>query len=509
MAVAQAKFRPKSNREFVIEYDPQPKQRALHECVANQVLYGGAAGGGKSHTLRMEAVMWALTVPGVDVYLFRRTLGELEDNHIRKLRELIPTEVGVYNEAKKRINFWNGSGINFCYCEKEQDVTRYQGAEIHVLLVDEAAHLTEFQLTYLRARCRLGEFAKTLDAKMRKRLPRIVFASNPGGPGHQFLKRVFIDASPPEVYFWDETMRDHNVEGHKGWLSAFIPARMNDNKYLDAAYGGQFNNLPPELARALREGDWDSVVGQALHTLRRDRHMIRPFKPPRFWTHFMSFDWGTRRPFSVGWYCVSEGAMLEGKFGEPDRWLPPGAVIRFGEFYGCAGRSDEGLGWDSAHVAREIDRIEHERGYPPMAYRVADSACWNRHDGPSVAERMMEAVPRFSFQKSEKDRKAAYAEFLGRLADDKETGQPMLFVTADCPAFWRVCPTLTLDEKDPEKGPGTKQEDHIYDEVVYALLTRPMQSGFKDERDYEYFQRMQEARRQGAFRPTGRYSTRG
>lgn len=463
---------------FTIDWQPQPKQLALIQTPVRQIMYGGSAGGGKSAVLRIEALRWALSCPGINVFLFRRTLGELEDNHIRQLRQMVPEQVGRFNAGQYRYEFYNGSWINFCYCEKEADVNRYQGAEIHVLLVDEAAHLTEYQLSYLRTRVRLGDYAQKVPDQWRNWLPRVLFASNPGGPGHNFLRRVFIDASPPLRVFRDSTTADPtSAEGTpeaKGWQSVFIPARMADNKYLDRGYAGQFSNLPPELARALTEGDWDAVVGQALHTLQRDMHQLRDFRPPAHWTHFMAMDWGTARPFSIGWYCVSEGAILEAKDGWKERYLPPGSIVRYAEWYGSTGKANEGLRLESPEVARRVLAMERERGDPPMEFRVADAACWNKHDGPSVAERFQDVDARLALRKSEKDRKAAYTEFLDRLAPDPEHGQPMFFATVGCKSFWRTIPPLVLDDLDPDKGPGTKQEDHPYDEVCYALLSRPI-----------------------------------
>lgn len=465
-----------------LPYQPQPKQRLLHETEARLVLYGGAAGGGKSTSLRWDIIGWCLQVPGLDAYLFRRTLPELEANHIRKIKTELPATLGSYNETRKRYEFFNGSGINFCYCEKEDDVARYQGAEIHLLGVDEAAHLTDYQLNYLISRVRLGDFAARVPEKYRALLPRAVFTSNPGGPGHLFLKQKFIDAGPAGVMFTDPELE---------WPSIFIPARMGDNQYLDRGYEKQFSGLPPELAKALREGDWDAVVGKALHSLSRETHMLRPFVPPRHWTRFMAMDWGTARPFSVGWYCVSEGAVLAAKDGWPERYLPDGAVIRYAEWYGWNGKANQGCRLESPAVAKGILQRETERKDPPMMYRVIDSAAGNRHDGPSVIERMEQTDERLRFRKSEKDRKAGYREFLDRLALT-DSGEPMFFCTSDCTHFWRTVPTLVLDDTDPEKGPDTQQEDHVYDEVDYGFLSRPFVTTEKDVYDEE----LREARRQ-------------
>lgn len=478
--------------QIVLPYQPQDKQKLLHGTSAKQIFYGGAAGGGKSHSIRWDAISFCLENPGLDAYLFRRTLGELEDNHIRKMREEIPEALGKYNETKKRFDFYNKSGLNFCYCEKEADVLRYQGAEIHWLGVDEAAHLTEYQLTYLRSRVRLGGWKP--NPRHAHLLPRIVYGSNPGGPGHQFLKTTFIDPSPPMTFFFDETMADPKNPEDRGWKSIFIPAKMTDNLYLDKSYAGQFRALAPELARALTEGDWDAVVGAALHNLSRERHQLRTFTPPRHFTRFMALDWGTARPFSVGWYCVSDGAVLSAKDRWPERWLPAGAVIRYAEWYGTDGRPNHGLRLSADQVAVEIIKKEAERKEPPVAYRIADHQMWAQHDGPSPRERMRLIGTihenKILLRQSKKDRKANYAEIVARLAgnpkfsENGETWEPMFFVTANCTQWWRTVPPLVLDENDPDKGPGTDQEDHCFDETSYALASRPFTTTEQEYKDF-------------------------
>lgn len=464
-------------KKVSLDYQPQAKQLALHQCSARQILYGGAAGGGKSMALRWDLITLCLENPGCQAYLFRRTLPELRQNHIVQIQRDMPAELGRYSHDRNAYEFFNGSILWFCYCEREQDVTRYQGAEMHIVGIDEAAHLTEFQISYLKTRNRLGSWKP--NPKHVKFFPRFLMSSNPGGPGHSYLKAIFLDKSPPLTLFHDDSMRNAADPEDKGWPSMFIPARMTDNSYLDRGYEASFGGLPPELARALREGDWDAVVGQALHSLARERHMIRPFTPPRHWTRFMCMDWGTASPFSVGWYAVSEGAELAPREDWPARWLPSGAVIRYAEFYGWNGKSNQGNRMAPQQVAREIMRLETERG-DVMDYRVGDNEMWAQKSGPSVMEWMMETDPRLVFQKSQKDRKRNYMEILARLAgnprfleDGFQEECPMFYATANCTHFWRTVPTLVLDDIDPEKGPGPKQEDHVYDEVAYALRSRP------------------------------------
>ena len=469
-----------AGREIRLPYDPQPRQLALHTSRAKLILYGGAAGGGKSHALRWgEAVAWCIQVPGVQVYLFRRTLAELEGTHIQPLKRDLPGELASYNETRKRFEFRNGSAIVCCYCEREADVNRYQSEEMHVLLIDEGSHFTDYMINYLITRSRLGGFAERVPEQYRGLLPRVAIASNPGGPGHNTLRMRFIDPAPAETVFVDKVTKR---------LAQFIPARMDDNKYIDQGYAETFNGLSPEHARALREGDWDAVVGQALHTLKREVHMLRPFVPPRHWTRFMAIDWGSAAPFAVGWFTVSEGALLEAREGWPQRYLPHGAVILYAEWYGWNGQPNKGLRWDARTVAKEIVAREKARNEPPLDYRIGDSAMWAVTDGPSVADNMRDATSGVvSLRPATKSREGNYNEFLCRLAgsgnymtNGKEGEHPMFYATSDCTHFWRTVPVLMLDSTNPEKGPGENQEDHCYDFCSYGLRSRPYATTEKD-----------------------------
>ncbi|MCB7127964.1 MAG: phage terminase large subunit [Candidatus Brocadiales bacterium] len=488
--------------EITLDYEPQARQQLLHSTIARQIFYGGAAGGGKSHSLRWDAIQFCLNNPGLEAFLFRRTLGELQDNHIRRIKLELPNQAGKFSDSRNTFEFANGSVLRFCYCEREDDVRRYQGAEFHWLGIDEASHFTEFQIAYLRGRVRIGGF-RPVEHWL---LPRIVFGSNPGGPGHSFLKSTFIEGRQPEVMFYDYSMADESDPSDKGWLSIFIPAKIADNRFLPSNYAGQFKSLPPELARALAEGDWDAVVGQALHTLSREQHQIRPFNPPRHWTRFMSMDWGTASPFSIGWYAVSEGALLAAKDGWDEKWLPTGAIVKFREWYGWNGRANKGCRMESPAVARGI--IEREDA--PQDYRVADTEIWAQKDGPCVAERMGNIDERLNFRRAIKDRRRNYEEFLARLAGSPEYGAdgepgdyPMFYITSNCIHFWRTVPILTLDNLDPDKGPDTKLEDHCYDETAYALRSRPYVSTKEDRYMAEHYDEIKEARG----KVVGRYAT--
>lgn len=472
-----------------ILYRPEPKQELLHGTIAQQILYGGAAGGGKSYSMRWDAIMFCLNNPGLQAYLFRRTYTQLEQNHIIPIQREIPIELGRYT-SKNRFEFANGSMLHFNHCEHESDYLSFQGMEAHWLGIDEAGLFEPIQLIELRSRLRLGSFSRKINDK--QQLPRVVFTSNPGGPSHNLLKKTFM-RTPPMQLFFDPLTKDPHDEKDHGMLSIYIPATMDDNKkYLDKNYGGKFTAMSPERAKALRDGDWDTIESAALHSLDKGRHMLKNFVPPRHWTHFCTIDWGTAKPFGVLWCCVAgEDVAIVNNPVTPRIIIPKGAVIAYREWYGIGDKDNEGIRLDSTTVARGILARQKEHNDPPMDYYCGDLSMWNQVDGPSVAERMMDATDGIIVvQKRAKDRTAHYNEILARLAGNPllfENGKteqyPLLFIQERCYHTWRTLPGLSLDNKNPDRGPGDGQEDHLYDSLLYGLMSRPIINTTQDRFD--------------------------
>lgn len=171
--------------KWSLSYQPNAKQSVLHAVRARQVMYGGAAGGGKSHALRMDGLIACLENPGLQAYLFRRTYPELKDNHLIPIQQMaIPPEVATWKETDRKLTFYNGAFLQFCFAEDQADIFKYQGAEMHWLGVDEGALFLPDQLKFLRTRVRLGRWAPT----QQDMFPRIIIGSNPGGPAHNFLR---------------------------------------------------------------------------------------------------------------------------------------------------------------------------------------------------------------------------------------------------------------------------------------------------------------------------------
>jgi hypothetical protein len=228
-----------------------------------------------------------------------------------------------------------------------------------------------------------------------------------------------------------------------------------------------------------------STLGLAFEKLNRKQHMVRNFNIPDHWTKFTSMDWGTAKPFSVGWYAVAdEDTIIKEKDLWDEKLIPKGALIRYREFYGWNGQPDIGCRLESPDVARRILEVEDEI-HEIIDYRIGDAAMWGEHDGMSPAERMLrETNGLFKMKKSKKGRQQNYQEIRARISGDRD-GRPMLYVMEGCKHFWRTVPSLQLDELHPDKGPDTDQEDHVFDELSYACASRPYVTTLKDRRSDE------------------------
>lgn len=484
---------------MAVEISLHPRQFDVLDSQANEILYGGAVGAGKSFLLRAIAVAMCLDNPGLQVYLFRRHYADLISNHFTGYMSF-PEMLAPFVESGQvkisigacDVNFDNGSAIHGRHCQHESDVTKYQGAEIHVLLPDELTHFTEYIYRFLRGRVRLGGL-KIKDA-WKNKIPCIIAGSNPGSVGHAWVKRTFIDNAIP-----DEIRQMPPEDG--GMRRQFIPAKLADNPTLienDPLYVTRLSGLgSPDLVKAMLDGNWDIVAGAAFEKLSRSTHQIRSFTPPTHFTRFTSCDWGTAKPYAVGWFCVpDEDVLLKAKGGYKDMLIPKNSIIMYREMYGWNGKPDEGCREESWQVAQKMlchelgctDMIPDIEGQKDMSkpiadyrrklkdkaekidYRIGDSAMWAQHDGPSVAENF--AKQGVVLEQSTKDRQANYLEMRNRIAP--ASGMPGFYITDNCLHFWRTVPELQLDERKPESGPDTRQEDHIYDMCVYGLVSRPM-----------------------------------
>lgn len=252
----------------------QPRQYDFFTARGRHICYGGARGGGKSFAARLKAVMLCGRFPRLKVLLLRRTYPELLENHVRPLLEMLQG-VATYKATENAFFFPNGSLLKMGYCNGENDVYQYQGQEWDVIIMEEATHFTESQMQFLTTcnRSTRGDFA-----------PRMYYTCNPGGPGHGWVKRLFIDRD----YRGSERPEDY----------IFIPARVWDNKILmdsNPDYVRTLENLPEDQRRAFLDGDWDVFAGQYFSEWRRELHTVEPFPIPAWWRRYRALDYGLDR----------------------------------------------------------------------------------------------------------------------------------------------------------------------------------------------------------------------
>ncbi len=425
---------------------PNPKQMLFFKAKAKNVAFGGARGGGKSWAVRWKATLLALAYAEIKIMIMRRSYPELRQNHIDEMRKMIPREVARYNDSKKEMRFANGSVILFRYCEGEKDMERYQGTEVDVLFIDEATQLEERVYQMLRACVRgVNRYPK-----------RIYLTCNPGGRGHGWVKRLFVDRAFKE----GEDPQEY---------APLIQALATDNKALmelQPDYLKQLDALPGKLRAAWRYGDWNIFEGQFFEEFvdrpehymdRQWTHVIEPFNPPRSWKLYRSYDWGYAKPFSCGWWAVDH----------------EGRLYRILEYYGCVKDSaNEGLKLTTAEQFDEIARIERE--HPWLAGRqiegVADPSIWAEDGGVSTAE--VAARKGVYFQPGDNKRIPGWMQVHYRMSFD-ENGIPMMYIFRNCEAFVRTIPLLVYDEHKPEDL-DTEGEDHVADEVRYMCMLNPI-----------------------------------
>lgn len=434
--------------DILVPYKPFDKQKLFHASQAIELLYGGAAGGGKSRALRWEAFIRCNEIPDYRAIIFRRNFPDLEKSQILESKKEFPPGTCIYKENKKRWEFPNNSMLFFSHLDGDNAVYDHKSAEYEYIGFDEATEFTQFQYTYLLSRLRTNKPGV---------VPVMRGATNPGGIGHNFFKIRFIDpALPYEV--WKPKV---------GGTRQFIPATLWDNPHINHQdYVNNLMSLPEDQRRALLNGDWSVVEGQSFKEFDSSVHVIRPFKIPVHWPKYMGADWGFSKPFAFLW-----GAVAQEKYTLDDtRIIPKGSIIIYREYYGCVkGEADVGIERSAREVAWDILNKENE----VVHVRVIDPSTWSRrgHDGPTIAEIFIEEG--IYFNRADNNRLAGKMQVHDRLRVNEKTGEPSLFIFDTCYHLHRTLPALPADPRNPEDV-DTKAEDHLYDGLKYLLMARPM-----------------------------------
>jgi phage terminase large subunit len=424
-------------------YVPLPRQKVAHDVDAPNVLFGGAAGGSKSHWLRWHLIKACLKHPGLRTLLLRRQFTELEQTHLLAIKIEVPRELARYVSNVHRLEFPNGSLLQFGHCNTDADFTSYLSTEWGMIGVDEGTQFTPYQLTMLPSRLRttIPEFRT-----------QYCIASNPGGPGHLWLKSRFLEHQvDPEEH-----------PGYKPEEWVYVPSRVQDNPYLTDGYVDRLRQLPEHSRRAYLEGDWDVFSGQAFAEWRTTHHVQR-FEPPPDWRWFGGMDWGYSAPGCVLFLAAG-----------PERDVLVRRELYFRK------KTPYEVGYLIGAVAK---------GLPALEFIAGDSAMWAVSDGgPSVAEDVQRGIadalghdrslPLIAAPKGPGSRAAGKQlvhEHLRFTAQADGTiprwSGARLRVHPECTNLVRTLPALPLDP-DSTEDVDTEAEDHAYDALRYGLMAR-------------------------------------
>jgi hypothetical protein len=441
-----------TQQEVVFSPNPGPQTEFL-AAPEREVLYGGSAGSGKSFALLADPMRY-FGVAAFNGLLLRRTNDELRELQW-KAQELYPKAYpgAKWQEKKSQWTFPSGARLWMTYLERDDDVMRYQGQSFSYIAVDELTqYATPFSFVYLRSRLR------TTDPE----LPIFMRAtSNPGGPGHQWVKKAFIDPAPPGKSFeatdieTGEVLRypaSHEKAGESLFSRRFIPATLKDNPYLyeDGAYEANLLSLPEAQRRQLLEGDWSVAEGAAFSEFKPSVHVIDPFDIPDNWVRFRSADYGYSSYSAVHWFAIDPAFET---------------LIVYRELY------------VSKHTGKDLGRavLDAEKG-DSIKFGVLDSSCWHTRGqiGPSIAEEMIGMGCKWRpSDRTAGSRVAGKNQLHQRLKVDEITEQPGIVffntcrqIIADLPVI-PACPKGT-DDIDQRYG-----SDHAYDSIRYGIMSRP------------------------------------
>lgn len=458
--------------EAELPFDPQPgPQTRLLETDCEEVFYGGARGGGKTFGLLLDWLTHSNRYgPAARGIIFRRQAVDLE-SIIDESRNVFSRVGATWRPGAKTWVFRNGSTLRFRHLAKDSDTDKYLGHQYTFIGIEEAGTYASFgPIRKLRATMRSAAGVK----------PRLHLNGNPGGVGHNWLKQRYVTAGPPGVPIVED------VDGIP-MSRVYIPAKVSDNEILlraDPTYVARIAESGPDwLVAAWLDGNWDVVAGGMFDDLfgadvYRSPIVVPPLRVESHWEIERSFDWGSSKPFSVGWWWTSDGSVVQTRGGE-ERVFPRGSVVRLAEWYGCnsdrINHANEGIGLTAREIAAGILERETELFGRPCAGGVADSAIWigTGTSSQSIAAEMAEVGVHFApCAKGPGSRISGWAVMRERMqaAITPRSDRPGLYVTSTCVDWLRTLPSIPRDPRNLDDV-DTAAEDHAADETRYFLTS--------------------------------------
>ena len=444
----------KNQEDRTVVFAPNPgPQTDFLAASENEVLYGGAAGGGKTMALIADPMRY-FDNGNFNGIILRRSTDELREI-VWKTQELYPQAFpgAKWGEKKSQWTFPSGARIWLTYLDRPEDVLRYQGQAFSYIAFDELTqHPTPFAYLYMKSRLRTTD--PTLPTFLRA-------TTNPGGPGHSWVRKMYIDPAPANQAFAATDIEtgktlvypeSHEKAGQPLFTRRFIPASLYDNPYLtaDASYEANLLSLPEMQRRQLLEGDWDVADGAAFPEFKKADHVIEPFDIPNEWRRFRSCDYGYSSYSAVHWFAIDPSYET---------------LYCYRELY------------VSKHTGKDLGAavLEAERG-ESISYGVLDSSCWHNRGqlGPSIAEEMIAMGCRWRpSDRTAGARVAGKNQFHQRLKVDEETSLAGIIFFNTCRQIISDLPVIPSDPKGSDDIDPRYATDHAYDSVRYGIMSRP------------------------------------
>jgi phage terminase large subunit len=412
-----------------------PKQELFCRSRTLYTAYGGARGGGKTHAVRWKAVSGALRYAGIRILILRRTYPELQSNHIEQVVRMVPAAVGSYSSTNHAMYFKNGSVIKFGHYSGDASETEYQGQEYDWIFMDEATQFSEREFRFLGSLLRgVNSFPK-----------RFYLTCNPGGIGHRWVKRLFIDR---EFVTGMENPEENEDPGDY----SFIPATVEDNVYLmesSPAYVRMLSGLPENIRRAHRYGDWNALAGTYFPEFDARRHVVEPFAIPGHWVRYRAFDYGLDM-LACGWFAQDENGRS---------WMYrelrlPNLIVS-----------------DAAKMILSCTLPEEN-----VAVTFAPPDMWSRQKdtGKTMAELFASGgVP---IVRADSNRLQGWLQVKEALAV-REDGRPALLFFRCCAETIRNLEAILTDDKNPNDCAKEPHDiTHLPDAVRYYCVSRTMKA---------------------------------
>jgi phage terminase large subunit len=416
--------------------NPTEKQKEAFAATLKHrfMLYGGAGGGGKSYFLRWWGIRELLRLFGstkirnIRIGLFSVDYPTLTDRQISRINAEIPAWLGRLRETR-------AEGYNFKLHERFgggtialrnlDDPSKYRSSEFAAIAVEELTENPKEAFDDLRFRLRWPGVPR----------PNFAAATNPGGPGHEWVKRLWIDGDFPD----ELKPLAHEFK--------FVRAFAQDNPHLSNQYYQDLLTLPEDKRKAYAEGDWDIFAGQYFSEWRDEVHVVEPFRIPAHWKVWLACDWGFEAPFVALWLAQS----------------PDGELFVVHEVSGTRLRVKE--------QAQMIFSGNTHLGRGPE-FCILDSACWDDSRGKSIAQQFQELG--IDFRRSTKNRLGGWQKVRQLLAWEKDAdgnlvSSPRLKVFRSCRGLIRTLPAQVHD-KNRVEDIDTKGNDHWVDALRYGLM---------------------------------------